>query len=213
MPSDAFPAGDGPTVVDEGLLSPVTIGFDDEVTDAAIAAALVTAEAALARAWGAVGTAPDAAVAAVSEALGWTGAGRPCQTDWLSVRRLSTAGVAGGNPVIPLVGMLRDRVPVDSRIWVHRGATSQDVLDSALMLVARRAGHRVLQTLRRTESQLAGFAVVHRDEVAAARTLTQHAVPTTVGLRAAGWLRGVTRARVRLAEAVVALPAQLAGAG
>ncbi|MFT4210978.1 MAG: hypothetical protein QM626_03825, partial [Microbacterium sp.] len=66
MPSDALPAGDGPTVVDEGLLSPVTVGFDAEVTDAAVAAALVAAEAALARAWGTVGTAPDAAVAAVS---------------------------------------------------------------------------------------------------------------------------------------------------
>lgn len=199
--------------VDEGLLSPVTADADGEVTDAAVASALVAAEVALSRAWAAVGTAPDAAAAAISDALGWTGPGAGCDTGWLSVPRLAAASVAGGNPVIPLVGMLKDRVPVDARTWVHRGATSQDVLDSALMLVARRAGREALQTLRQTESLLAGFAVVHRDEVAAARTLTQHAVPTTTGARAATWLRGVTRARVRLAEAVGALPAQLGGAG
>lgn len=199
--------------VDEGLLTPVAADADAEVTDAAVASALVAAEVALSRAWAAVGAAPDAAVSAISEALGWAGPGSGCDTAWLSVPRLAAASVAGGNPVIPLVGMLKDRVPVEARAWVHRGATSQDVLDSALMLVARRAGREALQTLRRTESLLAGFAVVHRDEVAAARTLTQHAVPTTIGARAASWLRGVTRARVRLAEAVGQLPAQLGGAG
>ncbi len=213
MLSDAFPGGDGGVFVDEGLLSPVTVGFDADVSDTAVVAALVSAETALVRAWGAVGVAPESAVGAVSEALGWAGQGQPSEAGWLAPRRLAAAAVAGGNPVIPLVGILRDRVPVDARIWVHRGATSQDILDSALMLVARRAGRQVLTTLRQAESVLAGFAVVHRDDVAAARTLTQHAVPTTIGLRAAGWLRGVTRARVRLADAVGALPAQLAGAG
>jgi 3-carboxy-cis,cis-muconate cycloisomerase len=213
LPSDA-PSTDGvSTVVDEGLLSPVTVGFDAEVTDAAVLGALVAAEVALTRAWSAVGVAPDAAAAAVSDALGWAGAGVGCDTGWLSRGAVVTASVAGGNPVIPLVGRLKDHVPVDARIWVHRGATSQDILDSALMLVARRAGRDVLATLRATEVRLAGFAVVHRDHVVAARTLTQHAVPTTVGARAAGWLRGITRARVRLGAAVNALPAQLGGAG
>lgn len=213
MPSDAPSIDDDRDAVDEGLLSPVTVGFDAEVTDAAVLRALVAAEAALTRAWGAVGVAPDAAVASVSDALGWAGPGQGCDTSWLDRHAVIAASVAGGNPVIPLVGRVKDRVSVDARTWVHRGATSQDILDSALMLVARRAGLDLLTTLRATEAVLAGFAVVHRDVVVAARTLTQHAVPTTVGARAAGWLRGLTRARVRLAAAVAALPAQLGGAG
>ncbi|WP_460773059.1 lyase family protein [Microbacterium sp. GXF7504] len=214
MPSDE-PSPDDAHIaaVDEGLLSPVTVGRDAEVTDAAVMDALVAAEVALTRAWAAVGVAPDAAATEISNALGWQGPGRGCETGWLDRDAVRAASVAGGNPVIPLVGRLKDRVAVDVRTWVHRGATSQDILDSALMLVARRAGLRVLATLRATEVRLAGFAVVHRDDVVAARTLTQHAVPTTVGARAAGWLRGVTRARVRLADAVGALPAQLGGAG
>ncbi|KAA9132415.1 adenylosuccinate lyase [Microbacterium caowuchunii] len=197
--------------MDEGLLSPVTVGSDAEVTDAAVLGALVAAEVALSRAWARVGAAPD--MAALSAALGWVGAGEPCTTGDLSLPALAAASVAGGNPVIPLVGMLKERAPLDVRGWVHRGATSQDILDSALMLVARRAGGWIRASLRETEQHLAEFAAAHRDEVAAARTLTQHAVPTTVGARASGWLRAVSRARLRLDETLAALPAQLGGAG
>ncbi|QEW01607.1 adenylosuccinate lyase [Microbacterium caowuchunii] len=197
--------------MDEGLLSPVTVGADAEVTDAAVLGALVAAEVALSRAWARVGAAPD--MAALSTALGWVGAGEPCATGDLSLPALAAASVAGGNPVIPLVGMLKERAPLDVRGWVHRGATSQDILDSALMLVARRAGERIRASLRETEQHLAEFAAAHRNEVAAARTLTQHAVPTTVGARASGWLRAVSRARLRLDETLAALPAQLGGAG
>jgi 3-carboxy-cis,cis-muconate cycloisomerase len=213
LPSDAPPAAgsNAPVVLDEGLLSPVTVGADAEVTDAAILGALVAAEVALARAWASVGTAPDAD--AIADALGWNGPGHFCDASWLPVARLAAASVAGGNPVIPLVGLLKERVPLEARVWVHRGATSQDILDSALMLVARRAGAGITASLRLVEQRLAAFAADHRDEVAAARTLTQHAVPTTVGARAASWLRGVNRARTRLDETLAALPAQLGGAG
>jgi 3-carboxy-cis,cis-muconate cycloisomerase len=216
LPSDApvTAADDAPdrsAALDEGLLSPVSVGVDAEVSDAAVLGALVAAEVALSRAWADVGTAPDAD--AIGDALGWAGPGEPCDVSWLPVARLAAAAVAGGNPVIPLVGLLKERVPLESRVWVHRGATSQDILDSALMLVAQRAGAGIRSSLRRVEERLAAFAADHRDEVAAARTLTQHAVPTTVGARAAGWLRGVHRARTRLDDAVAALPAQLGGAG
>lgn len=209
MPSDE----PGAPFTDVGLLSPVTVSHDALVADDAVAAALVTAEVALVRAWAAVGVAPDAVAAAASEEFGWSGDGTFVDADWLDTARLASAAVAGGNPVIPLIARLDDRASIQVRPWLHRGATSQDILDSALMLVSRRAGLRLLGVLRQVEAQLSGFAVVHRDTVAAARTLTQHAVPTTVGARAAGWLRGVTRARVRLGDAVGQLPAQLAGAG
>jgi len=199
----------------------VTAGHDGLVDDRAIAAALVTAEAALARAWSTVGIAPVSAASAVSAALAWRDAGEPCaladgELDELLAGMLR-GSAAGGNPVIPLATLLRARVEgaagAEAAAWVHRGATSQDVLDSALMLVVRRAGERVLGSLRALDAALAALAREHRDTVAVARTLTQHAVPTTLGLRASRWLRAVRRAAERLDVAVAQLPAQLGGAG
>lgn len=220
MPTDAVTDGSpalGTSGVDAGLLSPVSVGHDGLVTDGAVCEALVTAEAALARAWAALGVAPPEAADDVSSSLGWLDRGAPCDLTAVAggvpLGELIKGSVAGGNPVIPLVGILRDRVPETARAWVHRGATSQDILDSALMFTASRAGWKVLDALDRTIASLSDFALDHGDETAAARTLTQHAVPTTVGLRASGWLRGVRRARSRLASVVVELPAQLAGAG
>ncbi|QIG39162.1 adenylosuccinate lyase [Microbacterium sp. 4R-513] len=190
--------------VDVGLLTPVAVGNDEPVTDAAFLAALVHAEVALVRAYEIVGTAPAGTGDAVQRAL--IGAAP------IDPAALAEASVAGGNPVIPLVSELKDRVPEDVRPWVHRGATSQDILDSALVFVARDASDLVAGTLREVAEALEDFARAHRDDVAAGRTLTQHAVPTTVGLRAANWLRGVRRAEQRLDAATRALPAQLGGA-
>ncbi len=194
-----------------GLLSPVTVGFDDAVSDAAVLDALVTAEVALIRARGALGLSGADVVERVSDAFGWTGAGEPCRAHAIDAGALAAASVAGGNPVIPLVGLLNDAVGAHAEM--HRGATSQDIVDSALMFVSARAGREVLRSLGDTEAALAAFAEAHRSRVAAARTLTQHAVPTTVGLRAATWLRGIRRARTRLEATVRELPAQLGGAG
>jgi 3-carboxy-cis,cis-muconate cycloisomerase len=192
-----------PAPVDLGLLSPVTAGHDALVADAVVATALVEAEVALVRAFAALGATDATTAAAIAEAL-----------DGASVdaAELAGAGVAGGNPVIPLVGMLRARVPAHTADWVHRGVTSQDVLDTALMLVARRATDEVLLSLRTAADALAAFATRHGDLVVAARTLTQHAVPTTLGARAAGWVRGIRRAIARLEAASAQLPAQLGGA-
>ncbi len=193
--------GDSP--IDVGLLSPVTVGCDLSVGDAAVRDALVTAEVALARAGARVGVVPDAAAAAIAEAV---------DARAIGLDELAAAAVGGGNPVIPLVKLLKAQVPEDARVWVHRGATSQDILDTALMLIARRATVEVLASLAAVEVTLAIFAAAQRDEVAAARTLTQHAVPTTIGLRATNWLRGVRRAAERLVDARDQLPAQLGGA-
>jgi 3-carboxy-cis,cis-muconate cycloisomerase len=201
---------DGPGI-DVGLLSPVTVGFDDVVSDAAVLDALVTAEVALVRARAALGVGPADVVGRVSTALGWTRAGEPCRGHAIDGRALAAASVAGGNPVIPLVKLLADAV--GSHAEVHRGATSQDILDSALMFVAARAGREIAASLAQTAAALRAFASAQRDRVAAARTLTQHAVPTTLGLRAATWLNGIERAHVRVEGAVAALPAQLGGAG
>ncbi len=200
--------------IDEGLLSPVSVGEDAAVSDSAVLDALVTVEVGLARAFATIaeGDEGEHAAAAISTIFGWTGTGRPCRGHGISVREVAEASVSGGNPVIPLVAILRDRTPESARTWVHRGATSQDILDSALMVVARNAVDGILESLSATEDALARFAAAERDRVAAARTLTQHAVPTTVGLRAANWLRATRRAASVLSDARRALPAQLGGA-
>jgi 3-carboxy-cis,cis-muconate cycloisomerase len=95
---------------------------------------------------------------------------------------------------------------------VHFGATSQDILDSAAMLVSRGALAVIDDELARVEALCAGLARHHRETPMVARTLLQQAVPTTFGYKAAGWLIEVHAARSRLAVLDKALPAQLGGA-
>jgi 3-carboxy-cis,cis-muconate cycloisomerase len=99
---------------------------------------------------------------------------------------LAVAAGDAGNPVVPLVAGLRERVTDrEAARLMHRGLTSQDVLDTALMLLARRALARVAADLDVTAAVLAGLASRHRDTVRAGRTLTQYAVPITFGLKVA----------------------------
>ena len=151
MPSD------GPAI-DVGLLSPVTVGFDASVSDAAVLDALVTAEVALVRARGALGLTPAGVVDRVSDALGWTAPGEPCRGHAIDAVALAAASVAGGNPVIPLVGLLNDAVGAEAE--VHRGATSHDIVDSALMFVAARAAREVSASLSRPTSGITGLPPV-----------------------------------------------------
>jgi 3-carboxy-cis,cis-muconate cycloisomerase len=107
---------------------------------------------------------------------------------------VARAAEAGGNPVIPLVALLRERLaetaPEAAR-WVHRGLTSQDVLDSALMIQLSSACAHLGREIRGQVGALTGLVEAHRGTLMVARTLTQHAVPTTFGLKAARWLDGV----------------------
>lgn len=118
----------------------------------------------------------------------------------------------GGNPVIPLVNALRERAPEATAYWLHRGLTSQDVLDTALIVCVRDVLTRVLDEVQRQISALCDLAREHRRTVQAGRTLTQHAVPTTFGLTAATWLTGVLDAASELVEIRAALPVQAGGA-
>lgn len=119
-----------------------------------------------------------------------------------------------GTPTAGLVDLLRERLRQrdrpDAAHWLHRGLTSQDVLDTALLLAARDAVAAVVGALRRQAATLADLAAAHRDTPQVARTLTRHAVPTTFGLTAAGWLTGILDAYDDLVA--VRFPAQLGGA-
>ncbi|MEU1127435.1 3-carboxy-cis,cis-muconate cycloisomerase, partial [Streptomyces sp. NPDC005899] len=132
--------------------------------------------------------------------------------DRLDVGEIALRARSAGNPVIPLVADLSAAVDTDLRPYVHRGATSQDILDTAAMLVASRTLALILGDLGRTADALERLSARHRDTPMAGRTLTQHAVPTTFGLKAAGWRSLVLDARDRLRSVRESLPAQLGGA-
>ncbi|MEU9155252.1 3-carboxy-cis,cis-muconate cycloisomerase [Streptomyces sp. NPDC048417] len=190
---------------DAGLLGPGWSGSPaaSATADGAWLRALLDAEAALTRAQAALGLAPAEAAAAV------TGAAGP---DRFDVGSLAERARAGGNPVIPLVADLTKAVGAEYGPYVHRGATSQDIMDTAAMLVAARTLDLVLADLGRTEQALARTAAEHRDTPMPGRTLTQHAVPTAFGLKAAGWRSLVLDARDRTARVRESLPVQLGGA-
>jgi 3-carboxy-cis,cis-muconate cycloisomerase len=195
-----------------GLFTPIFVpeAVQDAVSDEAWLRALLDVEAALAVAEAAEGVIPAAAAAAIAASPGGLLAldGLPEQV-LADLDDLGHAARAAGNPVVPLVARLREAAGAH-RDAVHFGATSQDILDSAAMLVASRALVPVGAQLDAVADACAALARAHRGTVMAGRTLLQQAVPVTFGLKAAGWLAGVAGARARLRE--LRLPAQLGGA-
>jgi 3-carboxy-cis,cis-muconate cycloisomerase len=183
--------------VDLGLLDPATPYATDATGDHAYAAAMVDVELALVRALAAAGAAP----AAVLDE-GWA-------ADAVDVAAVAAGARASGNPVIPLLAQLRAAAPPAVAEVLHLGATSQDVLDSATMLVAARTRQRIDATLTPVLAGLAALADRHRSTPAVGRTLGQQAAPTVFGLRVAVLLEGVRRAAQHLDA--LALPAQLGG--
>ncbi len=172
--------------------------------DAAWLRALLDAEAALAGAEADCGVIPGPAAETIAAACPRAGRFDPAA--------LGRAARRDGNPVIPLVAALRAAVPRSAASWVHWGATSQDMLDTAAMLVAGRALAPIDTALGRTAEGCAGLARAHADLVMAGRTLLQQALPISFGLKAAGWLAGVDDARSDLRLARSRLAVQLGGA-
>ncbi len=165
--------------------------------------AMLDAEVALARAESATGVIPGAAADSIAAAA------KPENFDVASIAR---GARSGGNPVIPLVDALTALVDDAGRDWVHWGATSQDILDTAAVLVAKRAGRIILGDLERLTRACAALAETHRGSIMTARTLLQPALPTTFGLKTAGWLLSVIDGADTLESALDRLPAQLGGA-
>lgn len=196
-----------PEAADHGLLSPTWAGTKVAAAtgDHAIVAALLEVEVAIVDAYADLGSAPESAPVAVRAAA---------LKIVIDPAELAQRARGGGNPVIPLVADLRSAVAAEDEQaarWVHRGATSQDILDTALMLVARRSVTVILQDAATIVRALRLLADRHRSTLMVARTLTQHGVPSTFGLTAALWLHSVHTASRALAQ--VRLPVQWGGAG
>ncbi len=189
-------------------MSPFTAIFvpdelSEAVSDRAWLAAMLDAERALVRTEAQAGLVSSDAAEAVAGA---------CDASLYDAAQIAVGGRAAGNPAEPLVRAIRARVGDEHAGSVHRGATSQDIVDTAAMLVAKRAVRVVDAELTGAAGECARLADEHRRSVMAARTLLQQAVPTTFGYKAACWLVGLHETRVRLAEVAASLPAQLGGA-
>ncbi|TBO56226.1 3-carboxy-cis,cis-muconate cycloisomerase, partial [Streptomyces kasugaensis] len=202
-------AGVPGALADAGLLSPVRAGtlVEAAVGDLAWLQAMLDAEAALARAQAALGTVPGAAAAAITAAA---------SVERVDLRAVALAARETANPVVALVAALTAcvaRQDADAAGYVHRGSTSQDIFDTGAMLVAARALALIRADLGRVAAALGALAAAHRDTPMAGRTLALHAVPTTFGLKAAGWRALVLDADARLARLLAGgLPVALGGA-
>ncbi len=177
----------------------------DAVSDRAWLQAMLDVEAALARAQSTVGLSDPAAAASIA---------RACRAENFDIAAIGLEATDSGNPVVPLVRALREVVddPAAADL-VHVGATSQDVLDSAAMLVARRALEPLLGDLAAAADAAAAMAAAHRDTLMAGRTLLQHALPITFGFKAAGWTVALDETVGRLdAVRSTRLAVQLGGA-
>ena len=190
----------------ESLFGPIFV--PDEIREAvgghAWLQAMLDAEAALAVAEARAGLIPTEAAEAIAGC---------CDAARFDPGEIGYEGRATGNPVPPLVKALTRALPDDAARHVHKGATSQDITDTAAMLVARRALDLILSEVDGIAAACARLADDHRETVMPARTLLQQALPTTFGLKAAGWLVAVLEARKRLLAARESgLAAQLGGA-
>jgi 3-carboxy-cis,cis-muconate cycloisomerase len=175
-----------------------------ETGDRSILQALLDVEAALARAGAAAGVVPAAAAEQISAA---------CVADRFDLDALGREAAGTGTVVVPLVRALTAVLPDPAAHYVHTGATSQDVLDTAAMLVAHRALPPLLADLAAAADRCAELAEEHRGTLLAGRTLLQQALPVTFGGKVAGWLVGLDEARGWLAEvADRTLAVQLGGA-
>lgn len=170
-------------------------------SDAAIVEAMVAVEDAWLRALVANGVAPASATGTLTGLVGDD-----------DVAGLAAGAEAGGNPVIELVALLRERTDGETSRWLHRGLTSQDVLDTALVLCARDALDAIDAAVRGQLASIVRLATEHRDTPMVARTLTQPAVPQTFGAKVARWGKGIVDAAAGLRRVRSSLPVQLGGA-
>jgi 3-carboxy-cis,cis-muconate cycloisomerase len=158
-------------------------------SDAGTVQRMLDFEAALARAQAAVGLIPGPAADAIGSA---------CRVERIDLTRLFQEAAASGTPAIPLVRMLTALVDGHAGRYVHWGATSQDVVDTAVVLQMRDGVDLLDRSLLEVATACAGLAERHRHTVMAGRTLLQQAVPITFGLKAARWLAMTTRLIARL---------------
>jgi 3-carboxy-cis,cis-muconate cycloisomerase len=171
------------SALDSGLTGPLfaTEAMRAVFSDRARLAAMLRAEAALARAEARLGLAPEALAAAIEAIL----------PESLDLEKIGREAAVAGVPTIPFVKAVQARLPKDLESAFHKGATTQDILDTALALQMRDAFGLIATDLRAILAGLADLARLHRETPCVGRTYGQHAAPVTFGFKAAVWLSGI----------------------
>lgn len=163
--------------------------YGTAATAAEVVQAMLDVEAALAAAQADAGLIEAGAADSISSCA---------RADRFDLDRLGRRAVASATPVVPLVEELRAILPAEYAAAVHRDATSQDILDTALCLIAARSLDRIAEDLIETTATLATLAREHRDTVQMGRTLLRDALPTTFGAVCDGWRSGIGESLVLL---------------
>src|SRR6266850_1696996 len=180
------------TTLDSAIFGPLF--SDDEIatllSDAAFVRALVEVEIALARAEARTGVIPTNAAEQIAHV----------QAEKIDSAALAKGTVRSGFPIIALVQELRKQVSADAAPFVHWGATTQDIMDTACVLQLRAAIKLFKTRLGEIVHHLSALADRHRNTILAARTHGQQALPVTFGLKVANWLAPLMRHLQRLEE-------------
>src|SRR5215469_17340675 len=179
-----------PRLLDPLFRGPIAVLFNDDHR----LQRMLDFEAALVRAEARAGVIPAAAVPLVEA---------KCRAELFDSQALANAAASAGNLAIPLVQQLTALVAREDPAaagYVHWGATSQDVIDTGLVLQLREAFDWMEPQLHALGDAIANLADRHRETLMVARTLLQQALPTTFGLKAAGWLDAVARHLTRMRE-------------
>jgi 3-carboxy-cis,cis-muconate cycloisomerase len=179
--------------LDSAIFGPL---FNDEevsklLDDRALVRAWVEVEAALARAEGHLGVIPQSAAEQIA---------RASQSDKVTIAALSQGTVRSGFPIIALVRQLRGLVGTEAAPYVHWGATTQDIMDTGLVLQLRAAIGFFKKQLVELTRNLANLSDRQRTTVLAGRTHGQQALPVSFGLKVASWLTPLLRHVERLDE-------------
>ncbi|WP_425956914.1 lyase family protein [Xylanimonas sp. McL0601] len=200
--------------VPDGLLfTGSSVAAEAATDDLTVLRAMLTAEVAWVRAQERLGLAPAGAGDGVDRAVSLLSGSD--NAAWALVVRVAREASGAANPVIPLLARLRAEVAAvapGALAAVHAGLTSQDVLDTALVLVLRDAAATVSADLTRAAQAAQRLARTHRDDPALAVTLAQAAVPTTLGARIAVWAPGLAAAAGLLDAVGSVLPLAYGGA-
>lgn len=191
------------SLADAYLASPrIAALFDARAT----LARMLAFEAALARAQATLGMIPTSAADQIA---------RACEVSNFDIEAIKRDTAASSSPAIPLVNALTAVVAADdadAALYVHWGSSTQDVMDSAVMLQARAALDELLSSVSTIAARMAALCSAHRDTLMVARTLSQHALPTVFGYKCALWLQAILNGADELKQQREDLPLQFGGA-
>ncbi|WP_181274515.1 lyase family protein [Brevibacterium oceani] len=177
------------------LFAPGDLRGAEAIDDAALISAIGQVETAWIVAQGRVGLVSSETRAEVAAAIDATV--RTLTDDHTELESLGEAAESGGNPVIPFLGLVRKRLSPEASRCLHRGLTSQDVIDSAIGLLVSRVVRQLQARLEVIGASLVELSNTHTETLCLARTLTQPALPTTFGLKAATWAAEVNEVQAQ----------------